>query len=505
METQVLIIGGGAAGTMMARELSKYKVDVTLVEKKPDVGFGISKASNGYIYFGMAWNVSIVLKSVAEQIGGVTKGSEIKKENWNKQGAQMWQSILNELDIPFLWTPVMQLATNEHELKLLNRIEEETISRGLPYRKLNKEEILSIEPHVTPDVIAGLYDDISGWKHTYPWETVVALTENAQHNGVKIMLNTEVIGFSRKNGFQVVETTKGPIKTEFIINATGADGLEIARMADALDFSLQYFKAHVILTDKRVRNLVNTSVAVLAGPGRLKSINPVQSGNLLLSSIYTNTRSPHDLSTDRNTLDELFGMAKDVVPELSKRDLISYFATSRIYSARDPDEYIIEFAPKNPRFITMILRMPGFIPLPAIAKDILGMLADHGLSLTLKDTFDPHRKRIPRFSDLSNEERNKLIAQNPRYGHVVCRCETVTEGEIVEAIRRGATTLDGVKFRTRAGMGRCQSGFCGPRVVEILARELNIKPTDVTKNGGNSRQLLYESKTLRKLRESVKV
>lgn len=505
METQVLIIGGGAAGTMMARELSKYNVDVILVEKKPDVGFGISKASNGYIYFGMAWNVSIALKSIAEQKGGATKEAELKKENWSKQGAQMWESMLKELDIHYLWTPVMQLATNEQELKLLNRIEKETISRGLPYRKLNKEEILSIEPHVTPDVIAGLYDDIAGWKNTYPWETVTALAENAKQNGVKIMLNTEVIGFSRKNGFQIVETNKGPIKTDFIINATGADGLEVARMADAEDFSLQFFKAHLIITDKKVRNLVNTSVAILSGPGRMKSINPVQSGNLLITSIYTPTSSPHDLATDRSTLDDLFQMARDVVPELSKKDIISYFATSRVYSARDPDEHIVEFAPRNPRFITMVLRMPGIIPLPAIAKDVLGMLSDHGLSLTTKKTFNPYRKRIPRFSELSNEEKSKLIAQDPRYGHVVCRCENVTEGEIVEAIRRGATTLDGVKFRTRAGMGRCQSGFCGPHVIEILARELNIKPTEVTKNGGNSRQLLYEAKTLRKLRESVRV
>jgi glycerol-3-phosphate dehydrogenase len=494
METQVLIIGGGAAGTMMARELSRYKVNITLVEKNPDVAFGVSKASNGYVYSGMEWNVSVALKSIVEGIGGVTKDSEVKKEKMCMEGFNMWKPLLSELDIPCFWMPRMLVATNDEEMSRLDIVESETAARNMPFRKLKRDEILSIEPHVNKNVIAGLFDDKIGLNHIYPWDIVHALTENARENGVKFMLDTEVIGFSQKNGFQVVETTRGPIKTEYIINACGAQGAKVAKMADACDFSLQFFKGHLILMDKKTRNLVNTSVAILAGPGRLKSINPVQSGNLLLSAIYAPTENPRDISADKSGIDELFGMCKDVIPELSKKDIISYFAVSRVYSARDPDEYIIEFAPNNPRFINMVLRMPGFVPLPVIARNVAGMLADHGLPLTTKDNFNPYRKRMPKFSDLSNEERGKLIAQDPRFGHVVCRCETVTEGEIIESIRRGATTLDGVKFRTRAGMGRCQSGFCGPRVVEILARELNIKPTEVTKNGGNSRVLLGETK-----------
>jgi len=506
METQVLIIGGGLAGNMMARELAKYQVDVTLVEKRADVGFGVSKASNGYLYWGMAWNVSVALKAIAHEVGHASKEAEIKKENWNRSGYEYWNStLLRELDIPYLWTPIMQIATDDQELKILDVLEQETIARNMYYRRINKEEILSIEPNVNPNAISALYDDQAGWKTYYPWEIVMALYENARQNGVKYMLDTEVTGFSQNGGFQIAETTRGPIKTEFIINACGADGMKVAQMANACDFSLQFFKAHVILMDKAIRNLVNTSVAILAGPGRLKSINPVQSGNLLLSSIYTPTDRPGDVATDKPILDDLFGMAQDVVPSLSKRHIVAYYATSRVYSARDPDEYIIEFAQNNPRFINMVLRMPGFVPMPAIAKDVLSMLADHGLPLTSRNDFNPDRKRIPRFSDLSNEEREKLIAQDPKYSHVVCRCETVTEGEIVEAIRRGATTIDGIKYRTRAGMGRCQRGFCGPRVVEILARELNIKPTEVTKNGGNSRELLYTTKELHPVREEVTV
>jgi glycerol-3-phosphate dehydrogenase len=505
-EAQVLIIGGGAVGCMLARELSQYKVDVILVEKMPDVSFGLSKASNGYIYWGLMWQISAVLKSIALEGGEAppSTAAGLKKEGWCRAGYELWKSSLfAELDIPYRWLPVLNVATDDTELKILNLLEAQCKDLGWPNRRLKREEVLSLEPNVTNKVIAGLYDDEWGFYSTYPWETVISVAENAQQNGVKFMLNTEVTGFSHKGGFQIVETTKGPIKTEFIINAAGADSLQVAKMAHACDFSLQFFKAHLIIMDKRIGNIINRFVGALAGPGKVKGLCPMQSGNLLLSAIYTPTNMPHDLATDKVYLDTMFSWCQEVVPSLSRRDIIAYHSVSRVYSARDPEEFIVEFSPNNPRFMNMVFRMPGISAAPAIIRDAVGMLADHGLPLTKKGDFNPYRKRIPQFSTLSDEERGKLIAQDPKYGHVVCRCETVTEGEIVEAIRRGATTLDGVKFRTRAGMGRCQGGFCGPRVVEILARELNIKPTEVTKRGSGSRILLHETKELSKVWEGA--
>jgi glycerol-3-phosphate dehydrogenase len=168
----------------------------------------------------------------------------------------------------------------------------------------------------------------------------------------------------------------------------------------------------------------------------------------------------------------------------------------RVFNTRDPENHLFEVSQGNPNFINAATRMPGMGLAPAMAKYIAGLLADQGLELTAKTDFNPYRKRIPWVSELSDEERNSLINQDSRYGHIVCRCEEVSEGEIVEAIKRGARTVAGIKFRTRAGMGRCQGGFCGPRVVEILARELDIPVTQVTQKGGLSRVLLYRSKEL---------
>ena len=298
-----------------------------------------------------------------------------------------------------------------------------------------------------------------------------------------------------------METTKGPIKTEFIVNAAGPWGPHVAQLADACNFSLQYFKGHCLITDRRVGSLVNNSIAWPPTPGVSKIIQPTISGNLRLGSIYVPTDNKDDQTADRAGMETVLSRASDLVPALSKEEIIAYYTGIRVFSARDREEYIIEFAPNNPRFVNVVPRLPGFTPAPAIAKTVVSMLEESGLELGERGDFNPYRKRIPAFRELSDDQRRGLIGQEPRWGHVVCRCETVTEAEIVEAVRRGATTLDGIKYRTRAGMGRCQGGFCGPRVVEILARELNVPATQITKKGGDSRILLYETKQLPRARK----
>ena len=189
-------------------------------------------------------------------------------------------------------------------------------------------------------------------------------------------------------------------------------------------------------------------------------------------------------------------MARSLVPRLSERDIINTFTGVRVFNTRDVEEHIVEFSKVNPRFLNVAIRLPGLIGALPMGRHVVGMLADHGLELIRKTDFNPYRKAIPRFHELSDDERRELIAKDPRFGHVVCRCETVTEGEIVEAIKRGARTEEGIKMRTRAGMGRCKRGFCGPRVISILARELNISPLEVTKRSVDSPFLLFRSKDL---------
>ena len=211
---------------------------------------------------------------------------------------------------------------------------------------------------------------------------------------------------------------------------------------------------------------------------------------------YDITENPDDISTSRKGFKKSIAIAKSMVPSISEKDIINSFRGIRTFNTRDLEDHIVEFSSTNPRFLNVVIRLPGFIGAPPMARHVVGMLADAGLKLASKSDFNPYRQAIPRFRELSDDERRALIAQDPRYGHVVCRCETVTEGEIVEAIRRGARTEEGIKMRTRAGMGRCQGGFCGPRVIDILARELNIPITRVTKRSADSPFLLYNSKEL---------
>jgi glycerol-3-phosphate dehydrogenase len=507
METQVVIIGGGIMGTMLARELSQYNVDVILLEKNADVATGVStKGGGGMIYspLDFSWGSSTILKSIAKETKSTesTSEAEKKKEQIIIEGRKVWNNLWDELDIDYIKFPrFMILAMSEDDLPGLKVMEEIAQARSYNYTKLSKQDILSLEPHVSKDVVAGLADDKADYRQVHPWEPAIALAEVARQNGVKIMCNAEVTGFSKGNGFQIVETAKGPIKTEFIINAAGAYGAHVASMADVCDFSLQYFRGHTIIADKNVGEMVKSWITTVPRPGIMKGVQPTPSGNLYVGLTYKQVQDPSNTAVDRAELEEAFARGKSILPALSRKDVITYYVGMRVFSARDPEEYIVEYAPKNPRFISTIPRLPGNAPAPAMAKMVTGMLADSGLQLTRKDDFNPYRKGIPRFSKLSSEERKELIAKDPRYGHVVCRCETITEGEIVEAIKRGATTVDGVKFRTRAGMGRCQGGFCGPRVVDILARELNISPTQVTKRGGDSRLLLYQSKELLEARK----
>jgi glycerol-3-phosphate dehydrogenase len=190
-----------------------------------------------------------------------------------------------------------------------------------------------------------------------------------------------------------------------------------------------------------------------------------------------------------------------LVPSISDDDIINTFTAVRVFNTRDVEEHIVEFAKTNPRFLNVSIRLPGFIGALPMARHVAEMLFEAGLQLKARPDFNPYRKAIPRFRDMSDDERRELISKNPLFGHVVCRCETVTEAEIVEAIHRGAITEEGIKMRTRAGMGRCKRGFCGPRVINILARELNISPLEVTKRSVDSRFLLFRSKELLEKRQ----
>lgn len=499
LEAEVVIIGGGMTGATIARELSRYKVDTILVEQGGELCAGQTKATLGMVYKGLIMLQSMIMKSVLAP-GLPLYEPHTLKMRWSEEGfSKGWPQWLKDLDIKHKHLPVLLVAKDEDQVKDLDRIFELGNSIGGAYadiRRVDRDEILAIEPNVNPKVISGIYAE-GHCIDIFPPEATIALAENAVRNGVRIMLDAGVIGVARNGGYQIVQTTKGPIKTNFIVNAAGKYADKVADMGGARDWGLQFRYSPLILLDRRRKGLVNTVLNFPARPAVIETIMSRDENNTMINcGTYDITKNPDDIATTREGLKRSMAIAKSMVPSISETDVIRYFMGVRCFNTRDLEDHIIEFSSTNPRFLNVAIRLPGFIGAPPMGEHIVGMLADAGLKLVTNPDFNPYRKAIPRFRDLSNDERSVLIAQDPKYGHIVCRCETVTEGEIVEAIRRGARTEEGVKMRTRTGMGRCQGGFCLPRVINILARELDIPVTRVTKRSVDSPFTLHNSKEL---------
>lgn len=497
LEADVVIIGGGVTGAAIARELSRHKVETILVEKSGELAAGQSKVTLGNIYTGLNMVGSMVLKSVLLPPG--TPLTDLYNpttllEKWSEEGFKDWGPVLEELDIKHNYEPLLIVAMNDEQVEDLKKYV--VLGRSIggifaDFKEVTREEILSMEPNVNKDVITGLYA-INHVIDIFPPEVVMALAENASHNGVKILLNAEVTGISQEGTRQVVKTAQGPIKTKFVVNAAGGWAERVADMAGGRDWGLQYKKTLLMILDRRLKGLLNSMIRLPNKPGLLQVVQRRDENILVECGTYDPTESPEDTGTVLEDVHKAMAMAKTIIPALSENDIISTFTGVRVFNTRDIEDHIVEFSPENRKFLNVIIRLPGIIGALPMSRHVVSMLADAGLDLKSKPDFDPHRRAIPRVRELSNEERSRLIAQDARYGRVMCRCETVTEGEIVEAIRRGAITLDGIKFRTRASMGTCQGNFCGPRIAALLARELGRPLESVSKKGAGSGYVLFK-------------
>lgn len=484
LDTEVLIIGGGILGTAVAREISKYTVEATLIEKEVDFGWGSTKA-----------NASVVCQ------GGDCL--EFRKEYHNSK--LVWESIplmeplCQELDVPFRRVGGLSVIRNNAELvkyEKMKSLEEKWLPDLEPHQWIDREQLRQMEPNVTKEVIGALYDPKLAI--TDPVRLAIALAENARENGVNTMLSTEVLAITPGVNEFEVQTSQGIIRSRFIVNAAGTFVDKIAAMVNADEFVVYPVKAWIGVLDKKVGGLVNHAIlARPSRPGELVFVNPTVHGNLFFGiPLQLNKRG--DYSTTSKMMQAGLRTAQELVPDISEKDIINSFVGFIMYRNFELGWHECVLAPsrKIPRFINLCIGFPGVSASPAAAKETVRILAQEGLKLIEKPTFNPYAKAISDFDEASDENKAKLIDEDIRYGHVVCRCETVTEAEIVEAIKRGATTIDGVKFRTRAGMGRCQGGFCGPRVAKILARELNVPEEQITKKGGESRLLHYKTKEL---------
>jgi glycerol-3-phosphate dehydrogenase len=481
-ETDILIIGAGVLGAATARELSKYQVDITIVEKNVDVGWGITKANVGVVNQG---------KDTLEF------RPEYHRSHLLWRSLTMMEALCRELDVPFRRVGGWEMCWDMEMKGKLDKLAKRTESLGLGTDRFYwYSELKKMEPNISDKILGGLHDpDISV---VNPVFLTQALAENACDNGVKMMLGTEVLAIKAGHSRFTVETDQGTIKARYVINAAGERVDKIAAMVNADDFVLFPIKGYVGVLDRKCEGLVNGLVSVLPEePGDMNIVVPTVEGNLLFGiQLQINRRGDHSTTTQMAA--KALANARRLVPDLSGKNIINAFCGFLMFRNFEIGwhECEVGMSGRVPRFINMTIGYPGVSASPGAAAEVVEVLKKDGFNLESRLGFNPHRKGIPDFSKLSDSKKRELIKKDPRYGHVVCRCETVTEGEIVMAIRRGATTLDGVKHRVRAGMGRCQGGFCGPRVTRILARELGVPETEITKKGGNSTSLDYEAKQL---------
>jgi glycerol-3-phosphate dehydrogenase len=488
LETEILVVGGGVLGCAIARELSRYKVDVTLIEQKPDLGWGVTKANAGIVCQG---------KDTLEFRPEYHRSRLL----WNS--LPKMEPLCRELGVPFQTIGGLEACKNLEQKGKLDKLLKRTEKLGLGKDEFHwRPELLELEPNLAPEILGGVYDPEIAI--TDPIKLTIALGENARSNGVKVLLNCSAEAI-RQKGFEfLVRTNQGEIKTRYLVNAAGESIDKIARMVGGDDFVLFPIKGLIGILDKKLAGLVTHLVAVLPEqPGALNIISPTVNGNLLFGiPIQINRKG------DYSATKEMQGVAlrnlRGIIPDISEKDVITFFSGFLMMQNFEIGwhECVVKMSSLVPGLLNVSIGYPGVSAAPGVAEEVVEILKKDGVKLEPDPEFNPEVEPIPDFSALDDEAREKLIKQDPRHGHIICRCETVSEGEIVEAIKRGATTMDGVKYRTRAGMGRCQGGFCGPRVMQILARELNLPLTEIRKRETGSGVMLYESKELIKGRRA---
>ena len=473
----VIIIGGGVIGCGIARELARYQADVAVLEKGNDVSVGTSKANSGIVH------------------GGFDAKPNTLKAKYNVSGNAMFDELSRELDFPFRRNGSMVLCFDEAQIDGLQELYDRGIANGVRdmYIIRGNAELKKLEPYVSDKAVAALVVPNGGI--VSPYEMTVAYAENAAVNGVEFRFLSEVSAISKDNGVFTVTCSDGySEQARVVINAAGVYADIINNMVCEDKLHITARKGDYVLMDKTCGYLADHTLFQLPSKmGKGVLVTPTTHGNILVGPTATDVDDKSDVNTTAEELNEAFTKASITVPSLARRNIITQFSGLRAHL--DTDDFVIGESTVEGFYNVAGIESPGLSCAPAIACDIAARVSSK-LQLKEKLHLQAKRKGIPQFSKLSNTEREKLIDQNPLYGKIVCRCEVVTEGEIVDSIRRpvGAKDLDGVKRRTRAGMGRCQAGFCTPRIMEIIARELGCDMQDVTKLGGKSNVVIGRTK-----------
>lgn len=481
MQYDVIVIGAGVIGTMITRELSKLDMKLVLVEKCGDVAMGSSKANSAIVHAGFdAENGSL-------------------KAKLNVQGASIMEYYCNKLAVPYKNIGSLVVAYSDEEMKTLEVLLDRGIKNGVPDMEIiGQEKLREMEPHISDEALGALWAPTAGI--VSPYELTIAAAENAVMNGAEIRRNSGVNGIEYKDGMFSVSTKTGVIEAKYVINCAGVFSDKVANMIGDTSFKIIPRKGEYYLLDKTECRLVNH--VLFPCPSKMGKgilVTPTVHGNVLLGPTATDLDfdSKLNVETTASGLDEIKASVRKVIPQITTRNAITSFAGLRAHRVDGECDFIIEPSKANDRFINVAgIESPGLTAAPAIARYVGEMFKEMAPGYEKKVKFISTRPAPIKMAELSAEERAEIVKKDPRYGRIICRCEGITEGEIIDAIKApcGARDIDAVKRRTRAGMGRCQGGFCGSKVLEILARELDIPMNEVTKYGNGSKILFDKTK-----------
>ncbi|MFH1666038.1 MAG: NAD(P)/FAD-dependent oxidoreductase [Elusimicrobiota bacterium] len=469
----VIIIGGGVVGSAIAHELSRYKLEIALLEKETELAFGVSKSNSGIIHPG------------TQNPPGSLKGKLCVRGN------KLTRKIALELGIDFKEVGELIVAFSESDMEHLKQIKSDAEKLGVRGLKIvNKAWLTKHEPNLSDKVVSALYAPTAGI--ISPYRFVYDLSENAANNGVKIFTDTEVknIKTAGKNNFELI-TQNSVFKTSYVVNAAGLYADEVSAMIGIDDFKISPRKGEEYILDKKLEHISNHLIFPLPEE-HTKGILIIKTadGNPMVGPTAKEQEDKEGHSTSDEGIEEVFSAVKKMMPKIDKKHVITSFAGLRPIAGKD---FIIRHEDKVPGFVNVAgIQSPGLTAAPAIAEMVARILKDNGLKLKKKPHFKKHRRKTTHLFALPLKKLEKLIKIDPEYGDIVCRCEMVSVKEIRDAIKRGAKTLDGVKFRTRAQAGRCHGGFCTCRIMKILSKELNIDITTVTKRGRGSEIVIGE-------------
>ena len=464
--SDVLIIGCGVVGAAVAYSLAKYDLDIVILEKENDVAMGATRANSAIIHAGFDPKEGTLMARL------------------NVEGCRMAKELCEKLDVPYKNNGSLVISFSEDEDEAVGKLYRRGVANGVPgLRIVEREELHKMEPGLAPEARKALYAPSAGI--VSPWDYALAMAQVAVRNGAQLHLSTAVRGLEKtENGWRVV-TDKGGFEAKYVINCAGVHSAEVHDLAAPHAFEIIPCKGQYFLMDKSEgAKFTHTLFQCPSKVGKGVLVSPTVHGNLIVGPDAVNIEDAEDTSTTAEQLAFVKSAAAKTTAGIDYRNQVRNFAGVRANTAGD--DFIIGFA--APRFVDCAgIKSPGLTAAPAIGEYVVGLLKEDGLFMPVRCGFEDGR-RVVRIKELSAEEKNRAIAKNPLYGRVICRCESITEGEIVDAIRSPipAHTVDGVKRRTNAGMGRCQGGFCGPRVVEILARELGCDQLDILKDRDGS-------------------